>query len=57
MHDTVVCPVCGNENAFFRIMDEEGAHYECPGCDYEWCDDSIRPENNPDEDMDEDFDL
>lgn len=40
--NTNSCPECNNENAFFTIMDESGAHYECPDCGFEWCDSSIQ---------------
>mgnify|MGYP002405572530 CR=1 FL=1 len=56
--DTVQCPKCGHENAFLRIVDETGAHYECPDCDpeYEWCDTSMKAEAENDED-DESFKM
>lgn len=50
--DTFTCPQCGHENAFFTIMDERGAHYECPDCDYEWCDTSVQIEEDENEDTD-----
>jgi transposase-like protein len=50
MDDTVVCPACGNENAFFSVLDENGAHYECPDCDNEWCDSSVQMENESEDD-------
>jgi len=31
MDDTVTCPACDNENAYF-----DGVLYTCPDCDYEW---------------------
>ena len=34
MEDTVTCPNCTNENAFFN-----GLCFECPECDYEWSSD------------------
>lgn len=43
--DTITCPKCGQENAFFSIMDDRGANYECPDCDYEWCDTSVQIED------------
>lgn len=43
------CPDCGLENAYFVLVDEEGSHYECPDCDYEWCDTSIGLEEEEDE--------
>ena len=46
--DTVTCPNCGYEDAFFSIIDEQGAHYECRNCDHEWIDKSIKIENDPD---------
>ena len=42
--NTISCPTCGLENAYFEILDENGAHYTCPDCDYEWCDPSVKPE-------------
>lgn len=36
----VTCPNCQMESAYFVIIDEDGAHYECPDCDHEWIDDS-----------------
>jgi len=33
-NDTVDCPECGDEGAFFN-----GVTYECPNCGYEWDDD------------------
>jgi transposase-like protein len=47
--DTTTCPQCLNENAFFRILDEQGAHYECPDCEYEWCDKSVKIVDEDDE--------
>ena len=35
-------PKCGLENAYFEFMDEKGAHYICPDCEYEWCDNSVK---------------
>jgi len=31
IEDTVTCPACDNENAYF-----DGLLYTCPDCDYEW---------------------
>ena len=52
--DTVTCPNCGNENAYFVGLDKMGAHYVCPDCDpeYEWCDTTVQFSNEDDEDDD-----
>lgn len=47
--DTVECPRCGNDNAFLRIVDKRGVHYECPDCDNEWCDTSFQIEEEEDD--------
>jgi transposase-like protein len=47
--DTMTCPSCGMDNAFFRIMTKKGAWYECPDCDYEWCDETTQIEDETDE--------
>jgi len=49
MSDTEECPT-GHENAYFEILDENGAHYICPDCGYEWCDTSIKPVKENDDD-------
>jgi hypothetical protein len=36
MEDTVTCPECGNENAYF-----DGVLYKCPDCDHEWSNDGL----------------
>ncbi len=38
MNMNVTCPQCGLDNAYFELIDEEGSHYSCPDCDYEWTD-------------------
>jgi predicted RNA-binding Zn-ribbon protein involved in translation (DUF1610 family) len=43
--ETLECLRCGSD-AHFDIVDENGAHYTCPNCDHEWCDDSILPEGD-----------
>ena len=35
MNNTDECPN-GHENAYFEILDENGAHYICPDCGYEF---------------------
>jgi len=44
------CPECQSENAYFTIMDENGAHYECPDCEFEWIDTSFQFEEENDND-------
>jgi hypothetical protein len=39
MEDTVVCPRCGEENAYF-----DGVMFVCPDCDYRW---SLDSDKNP----------
>lgn len=43
------CIKCGHEMVF-EILDENGAHYECLNCEWEYCDESIIPEDNEDDD-------
>ncbi|MDB5288421.1 MAG: PhnA Zinc-Ribbon [Mucilaginibacter sp.] len=31
MEDTVTCPVCDNESAYF-----DGVQYTCPDCEHKW---------------------
>ena len=50
--NTTDCPSCGDEGAYFSIVDENGAHYECPNCDYEWCEDRYASDNS---EKDEDY--
>ena len=45
MTDTVTCPFCSEENAYF-----DGSFYTCPDCDSEWDDDG---RTNADEDEEE----
>jgi transposase-like protein len=51
--ETVECPQCGSD-AHFDILDEKSAHYVCPNCDYEWCDDSIKAAEEEEDDDDDD---
>ena len=48
MDDTIECPQCGGD-MHLDILDETGAHYECPNCDYEWCDTSVKAEIEEDD--------
>jgi len=34
----------GCEEAYLVIVDEEGAHYECPNCERKWIDESFEPD-------------
>ncbi len=49
MEDTIECPQCGKD-MHFDILDEDGAHYECPNCDYELCDTSVTAEEEDSDD-------
>jgi hypothetical protein len=48
---TNTCPVCEMENAYFDIMDNNGAHYVCPDCGHEWCDSSLQIEDDEDDEI------
>lgn len=50
--ETIQCtnPECCRDNAYFTIMDENGANYECPDCGHEWCDPSIKIDDTENED-------
>lgn len=52
MDDTIECPQCGGD-MHLDIVDETGSHYECPNCDYEWCDTSVKAETDNDDDDNE----
>lgn len=39
------CPECGN-NLIYVITDENGSHYECPDCGYEYCDESQKADDS-----------
>jgi hypothetical protein len=43
------CPKCGND-MYLDIVDEIGSHYECPNCDFEICDTSIKSEEEEEDD-------
>jgi uncharacterized Zn ribbon protein len=43
MEDTVTCPKCLDENAYFN-----GAEYECSNCDYKWNDQQYKIEDEDD---------
>ncbi len=45
------CPQCGRD-MHLEILDENGAHYGCPSCDYEYCDTSITDEISEEEEKD-----
>jgi len=40
---------CQMENAYLKIVDAKGSHYTCPDCDYEWCDPSVRANEDDEE--------
>ena len=48
------CPQCGC-NMILIATDENGSHYECPNCDYTYCDSSMRIEEGEEEPEDTDF--
>jgi uncharacterized Zn ribbon protein len=46
MEDSIECPMCGSESAYFNSL-----CYECPSCDYIWdCIDEDKDDNDLDED-------
>jgi len=47
----ITCPSCEMENAYLEIVDESGAHYICPDCDFEWCD----SDNSAEEEVEEEI--
>ena len=44
------CPNCEMENAYLEIVDDLGARYTCPDCEYKWSDASNKVEEEFDED-------
>jgi len=39
------CPKCGHAMSYV-VTDENGSHYECENCDYEYCDESQKIEDS-----------
>lgn len=45
MDNKIECPNCGH-NMHYVLTDESGSHYECANCDYEYCDDTQKPDDS-----------
>ncbi|MEZ4921849.1 MAG: hypothetical protein R2780_01645 [Crocinitomicaceae bacterium] len=48
MYENVECSN-NHENAYCEYVDENGAHYVCPDCGFEWVDESVQPEQESEE--------